>query len=156
MLFLTTAPGMTITSRSPRHHPSHAFAGVGTRVRAGRCAHGGCSGTLWRELSAISASSDGEDKLIAANGAYGHGEWRRLPPRGSGSAPLYEQDNHKRPPGGRWWQQLTKRHSHHPVSMVHGETTSGISDDVGGCGPGGKGRRQHFTCGTPCPPFAAA
>ncbi len=79
-------------------------------------------------------------------GAYGHGERRRLPPPRERAAPLYEQDNHNASPGQTWWQQ-PGRTSAITVSMVHGEYHQRHLRRCGRLWPGGKGRRNNFTCG---------
>lgn len=104
------------------------------------------SGTFGVE-SVLTSVIGREDKLlIAANGAYG----LRMAEicRHAGIAyTLYEQDNHKRPQADVVAKYLAEDLAITHVSMVHGETTSGHPQRCGGCGPGGKGRRQDLPCG---------
>ena len=87
------------------------------------------SGTFGVE-SVLTSVIGREDKLlIAANGAYG----LRMAEicRHAGIAyTLYEQDNHKRPQADVVAKYLAEDLAITHVSMVHGETTSGILNDV--------------------------
>ena len=87
------------------------------------------SGTFGVE-SVLTSVIGREDKLlIAANGAYG----LRMAEicRHAGIAyTLYEQENHKRPQADVVAKYLAEDPAITHVSMVHGETTSGILNDV--------------------------
>ena len=87
------------------------------------------SGTFGVE-SVLTSVIGREDKLlIAANGAYG----LRMAEicRHAGIAyTLYEQDNHKRPQADVVAKYLAEDLAITHVSMVHGETTSGILNDI--------------------------
>ena len=87
------------------------------------------SGTFGVE-SVLTSVIGREDKLlIAANGAYG----LRMAEicRHAGIAyTLYEQENHKRPQADVVAKYLAEDPAITHVSMVHGETTSGILNDI--------------------------
>ena len=87
------------------------------------------SGTFGVE-SVLTSVIGREDKLlIAANGAYGLRMAEICRHAGIAYA-LYEQDNHKRPQADVVAKYLAEDPAITHVSMVHGETTSGILNDV--------------------------
>ena len=87
------------------------------------------SGTFGVE-SVLTSVIGREDKLlIAANGAYGLRMAEICRHAGIAYA-LYEQENHKRPQADVVAKYLAEDPAITHVSMVHGETTSGILNDV--------------------------
>lgn len=60
---------------------------------------------------------------------------------------LYEQENHKRPQADVVAKYLAEDPAITHVSMVHGETTSGILNDVEAVGRVVKACRQDLPCG---------
>lgn len=87
------------------------------------------SGTFGVESVLTSVIGKDEKLLIAANGAYG----LRMAEicRHAGIAfTLYEQDNDKRPEAAKVAEFLAADPAITHVAMVHGETTSGILNDV--------------------------